>query len=60
MPSLVIWGAQDGMTPLAHGEVYAAKLGNASGLKIVADAGHAAHVEKPAETLALVRPFLEV
>ena len=60
MPSLVIWGAQDGMTPLAHGEAYAAKLGKASGLKIVADAGHAAHVEKPAETLALVRPFLEV
>jgi pimeloyl-ACP methyl ester carboxylesterase len=60
MPSLVIWGAHDGMTPLAHGEAYAARLGNAAGLKIVADAGHAVHLEKPREVLALVQPFLKV
>jgi pimeloyl-ACP methyl ester carboxylesterase len=60
MPSLVIWGAQDGMTPLAHGEAYAAGLGKADGLKIVAGAGHAVHLEKPEETLALVRSFLAV
>jgi pimeloyl-ACP methyl ester carboxylesterase len=48
------------MTPLAHGEAYAAKLGGCKGLKVIADAGHAVHLEKPQETLALVRPFLEV
>ena len=58
MPSLVIWGAHDGMTPLAHGEAYAAGLGKADELRIVADAGHAVHLEKPEETLALVRSFL--
>jgi pimeloyl-ACP methyl ester carboxylesterase len=60
MPSLVIWGAHDGMTPLAHGEAYAVKLGHSSGLKVIADAGHAVHLEKPQDVLALVRPFLEV
>jgi pimeloyl-ACP methyl ester carboxylesterase len=60
MPSLVIWGAHDGMTPLAHGETYATKLGKADKIRIVADAGHAVHLEKPEETLALVRSFLAV
>jgi pimeloyl-ACP methyl ester carboxylesterase len=58
MPALIVWGTEDHMVPLAHGKVYAERLGNASALKPIAGAGHAAHLEKPAEVLAQVTPFL--
>jgi pimeloyl-ACP methyl ester carboxylesterase len=58
MPSLVIWGADDHMVPVAHGRTYAERLGNASPLKLVAGAGHAVHLEKPDEVLAHVSPLL--
>jgi pimeloyl-ACP methyl ester carboxylesterase len=57
MPSAVVWGAEDHMVPLAHGKAYATHLG--STLKLVAGAGHAAHLEKPNDVLALVQPLLK-
>jgi pimeloyl-ACP methyl ester carboxylesterase len=59
MPSLVIWGAEDHMVPVAHGRIYAERLGKASPLQLVAGAGHAVHLEKPDEVLAHVNSLLD-
>ena len=58
MPSVVIWGAEDHMVPVAHGKTYAGKLGAAT-LKLIPGAGHAAHLEKPGDVLAALQPVLE-
>lgn len=58
MPSAAIWGAEDHMVPVAHGRAYADKLGNAS-LTLIAGAGHAVHLEKPGEVLAVLQPHLK-
>ena len=58
MPSLVVWGGEDHMVPVAHGKAYAEKLGDGSTLQLIAGAGHAVHLEKPDETLASVKPLL--
>ncbi|MPZ57241.1 MAG: alpha/beta fold hydrolase [Rhizobiales bacterium] len=58
MPSLVVWGADDHMVPVAHGKAYAERLGNGSALTLIAGAGHAAHLEKPDEVLAQMKPLL--
>jgi pimeloyl-ACP methyl ester carboxylesterase len=58
MPSAVVWGAEDHMVPLAHGQAYAKNLGAHPALKTIAEAGHAAHLEKPAEVLAALQPVL--
>lgn len=58
MPATVIWGAEDHLVPVAHGEAYAKRLGNAS-LKLIAGAGHAAHLEKPQDVLAALTSILK-
>jgi pimeloyl-ACP methyl ester carboxylesterase len=47
MPSLVIWGENDRMTPPAHGGAYYDGLGGADGLTAIDGAGHAVHLEHP-------------
>jgi pimeloyl-ACP methyl ester carboxylesterase len=56
-PALVVWGAEDGLVPLADGRDYAAKIPGAR-LVVIPDAGHAACIEQPAAFLAAVEPFL--
>lgn len=58
MPSVVVWGAEDHMVPVAHGKTYAKLLGSGSTLKLMAGAGHAAHLEKPNDVLAQLQPLL--
>jgi pimeloyl-ACP methyl ester carboxylesterase len=58
MPSLVVWGAEDHMVPVAHGRTYAERLGKASPLKLIGGAGHAAPMEQPDAVLAHVGPFV--
>jgi len=58
MPSAVVWGADDHFTPVAHGQAYAKNLGSMPPLKTIAGAGHAVHLEKPAEALAALQPLL--
>jgi pimeloyl-ACP methyl ester carboxylesterase len=58
MPSVVVWGAEDHMVPVAHGRTYAKTLGGGASLKLIDGAGHAAHLEKPAEVLAALQPVL--
>ena len=57
-PALVIWGEKDNFVPRSHGETYAKLIPNSGELKIIAGAGHSAHVEKPAETARIVADFL--
>ena len=55
-PTLVVWGARDGIVPRDCGERYAKSLANAR-LEIVAEAGHFVDMEKPDELARLVARF---
>ena len=57
-PALVVWGAEDHMVPLAHGEAYAEGLSGSSGLEVIPGAGHAAHLEAADQVAKLVNDFL--
>jgi pimeloyl-ACP methyl ester carboxylesterase len=57
MPVLILWGREDRLIPLAHGERYRALLPDAR-LAVIDGAGHLPILEKPDEVLAHVRPFL--
>lgn len=52
-PSLVIWGHDDHMVPLAHAHAYAEGLPNAR-LTVLDGAGHSPHLELPDQTAQLV------
>ncbi len=58
IPTLVVWGGDDQIIPLADGQDYAAKIPNAK-LVIVPDCGHAPSLEKPKEFVAAVETFLK-
>jgi pimeloyl-ACP methyl ester carboxylesterase len=56
-PTLVVWGKQDKLLPIASGERYAAGI---AGAKVVSfdKCGHVPPIEKTEEFLAAVMPFL--
>jgi pimeloyl-ACP methyl ester carboxylesterase len=56
-PTLVLWGGQDRLIPLAHGERYAACIPGAR-LSVVEACGHLPVLEQPDETCALILQFL--
>jgi pimeloyl-ACP methyl ester carboxylesterase len=58
IPTLVVWGGNDAVVPLADGKDYAAKIPNAK-LVIVPECGHVSSMEKPGDFLAAVVPFLK-
>jgi pimeloyl-ACP methyl ester carboxylesterase len=55
-PTLVIWGKQDRLIPLAHGEYYARHISNAQ-LKVLDPAGHMLPFERPDDFANLVSDF---
>lgn len=57
VPTLVIVGRQDQVTPLRRAEEMAADIGNAR-LVVIEDAGHMTPLEKPAEVSAAMRRWL--
>jgi pimeloyl-ACP methyl ester carboxylesterase len=57
IPTLVVWGGDDQIVPLADGKDYAAKIPGAK-LAIVPDCGHAPSLEKPKEFVDAVEGFL--
>jgi len=58
LPTLIIWGGQDTIIPVAH--AYAAHEAIAgSHLEVIAEAGHFPHVETPERFLEVLSEFLE-
>ena len=45
-PTLLVWGADDAIVPMAVAQAYAAALPNAS-IEVVADCGHFVDIEQP-------------
>jgi pimeloyl-ACP methyl ester carboxylesterase len=56
-PTLVVWGEQDALIPVAHGHEFARLIPN-SRLALVANCGHIPQIEQPAITIPVVREFL--
>ncbi len=56
-PTLVVWGKQDRLVPLAHGEAYRNAIRGAE-LKVIDRCGHSPQLERPAEFAAIVEGFL--
>lgn len=58
VPALVVVGAQDVLTPPAEARLMHEGIGNST-LHVLPDCGHLPPLEKPAETTALLRDWLE-
>jgi len=58
VPTLIIWGRQDGVIPLRVGELLNRLIPHST-LAIIEDCGHIPQEEKPAETIALIEKFFE-
>jgi pimeloyl-ACP methyl ester carboxylesterase len=56
-PTLVLWGAEDRITPPAYGRRFAAAIPGAV-FELIPHAGHYAHVENPDIAAAAVRRFI--
>jgi pimeloyl-ACP methyl ester carboxylesterase len=56
-PTLIMWGKQDALIPVAHGHEFA-RLITHSQLKLVDNCGHIPQVEQPATTIEAVQAFL--
>jgi pimeloyl-ACP methyl ester carboxylesterase len=57
VPTLFLWGADDGITSPDYGTRYAALVAGA-GMAVIQQAGHYPHLEQPAKFIAHVRAFL--
>jgi len=58
IPTLVLWGAADGVVTPAYGRAYAAAFADAQ-FEMIERAGHLPHVEQPAATYALIDQFMQ-
>ena len=58
MPSLVLWGASDGIAPPSYGRAYSALIPGAR-FELIAEAGHHPEVEQPEAFVGRVSAFLE-
>jgi pimeloyl-ACP methyl ester carboxylesterase len=56
-PTLVVWGAADRIVSPAYGRAYAESIPGAR-FEVIADAGHYPYLERSAEFLKIVEPFL--
>ncbi len=56
-PALVIWGDDDKIVPISAGHAYTKALRNAT-MTTIAECGHFAEMEKPAEVAKLVTDFI--
>jgi len=56
-PTLLVWGAEDRMTPVAHAHAWLQGL-PAARLEVVDGAGHCVHLEDPGRVTSLVVDFL--
>jgi pimeloyl-ACP methyl ester carboxylesterase len=58
IPTLVVWGAEDQLVPIADGRDFAARIPGAR-MVVIPACGHAPCIENPEAFLAAVRPFLD-
>ena len=58
VPTLVLWGAEDRIVPSRFATLFEAELPEAT-LHIIAECGHAPHLEYPAETARILRGWIE-
>ena len=58
LPTLLVWGREDGVVPLSAGQKYNESIPG-SRLAVMDDCGHRPELERPAEFVAIVREFLE-
>ncbi len=56
-PTLVVWGRQDRLIPLAHGERYAARIPGAR-LAVIDNCGHVPVLERPGALDGILLEFL--
>ena len=57
-PSLVLWGAQDGIVTPDYGRAYAERIAGAR-FETIANAAHFPHIEQAAASLEIVRGFID-
>ncbi len=57
VPALVVWGANDGMTPPKYGRAYAKHI-NGARFTLIPRAGHYPHVEQPGAFKRKIEKFL--
>lgn len=57
VPTLVVWGASDGIVTPAYGEAFAAEIPGAR-FALIEEAGHYPHVEQPDAFVSVVRDFV--
>lgn len=58
VPTLVIWGASDGIVSVDYGRAYAAEIAG-SRFEVIDDAGHHPHLEQPQRFVELLAGFVE-
>lgn len=57
-PTLVIWGRNDEILEVSDADRFQREITN-SKVQILDNCGHVPHLEKPAETVAVIQTFLD-
>lgn len=57
-PTLLLWGEEDRVMPAAYAEAFANRIGGPVTSATIAEAGHLAELDKPAEVAAKILAFL--
>lgn len=57
VPTLIVWGREDGIVPVECGELYRAAIAGAR-LSVLEQCGHSPQIEKPQAFLEVVLPFV--
>jgi pimeloyl-ACP methyl ester carboxylesterase len=57
-PTLILWGREDRLLPASYAAVMARAIGGPTEMKLIADAGHLAELDKPDEVAAAILTFM--
>jgi len=57
-PTLLIWGAGDRIVPRSYAKRFAAGIGAEARIEVIAEAGHLAELDRPAEVAAAIASFV--
>ena len=59
LPTLVIWGEKDAVTPISEGKIIAENIPNAK-LAVIKNTGHFMFLEKPDEFVKIIKEFISI